>query len=191
MVAGVDEAGRGPLAGPVVAAAVVLPRDFEVSGLDDSKRLTSSKRDLIYTRLTSDPRVAWAVSVVSAEEIDRVNILRATHLAMGRAATQLKPRPAILLVDGLPVPTLDIEHQAVVGGDGLSYSIAAAAILAKVTRDRIMLDFNAKYPQYGFASHKGYGTRMHLERLNLHGPCPIHRFSFAPVAQRRLFPSGE
>lgn len=182
-VAGVDEAGRGPLAGPVVAAAVILPRDHAGLGLDDSKKLTARRRESLCSALTSDPGVRWAVAEASVPEIDRLNILRATHLAMARAVTLLHPAATHALVDGLPVTGLPVPHTALVGGDGLSWSIAAASIIAKVTRDRLMLGLDAQFPQYGFARHKGYGVREHLEALRLHGPSPVHRRSFAPVAQ--------
>ncbi len=182
-VAGVDEAGRGPLAGPVVAAAVILPEDFAPCGLDDSKKLSPARREKLFAAITAAANVQWATSEVGAEEIDRLNILRATHLAMARALNGLPIKPRHALVDGLPVRGLPTEHTAVIGGDGLSLSIAAASIIAKVTRDRIMLALDAKFPQYGFARHKGYGVRQHLEALKIHGPCPIHRRSFAPVAK--------
>lgn len=182
-VAGVDEAGRGPLAGPVVAAAVILPDDYEPEGLDDSKKLTAKKRDKVFAGLTSQPGVAWAWAAANTAEIDSLNILRATHLAMARALEGLAARPQHALVDGLPAQGLPVPHTAVVGGDGLSLSIAAASVIAKVLRDRIMGDLDGEYPQYGFARHKGYGVREHLEALQKHGPCPAHRRSFAPVAR--------
>jgi len=187
-VAGVDEAGRGPLAGPVVAAAVIIETDFlqrEQHGLlghlNDSKKITARRRDLFFDLLTSSEQVICAVSIVAAERIDTVNILRATHLAMAEALQQLQPPPDIALIDGLPVPGLPCASEAIVGGDGRSLSIAAASIIAKVTRDRLMRQLDARYPQYGFAQHKGYGTAAHLAALREHGPCPEHRRSFAPV----------
>lgn len=181
-MAGVDEAGRGPLAGPVVAAAVVLPPEFDGPGLDDSKKLTPGRREALHAALTSHPDVVWAEARAEVEEIDRLNILRATHLAMARALASL-PRPAEhALVDGRPVPGLPVPHTAIVGGDALSLSIAAASIIAKVTRDRLMTALDARFPEYGFARHKGYGVRDHLEALRRHGPSPVHRQSFAPVA---------
>lgn len=186
LVAGVDEAGRGPLAGPVVAAAVILPEDFALDGLTDSKKVSAPKREKIYAILTATAEILWAVAEASVEEIDRLNILRATHLAMARAIEALPRRPDHALVDGLPVRSLPVDHTALVEGDSLSLSIAAASIVAKVTRDRLMIELDAQYPQYGFARHKGYGVREHLEALRKHGPCPAHRRTFAPVAQAQL-----
>ena len=186
LVAGVDEAGRGPLAGPVVAAAVILPEDFALDGLTDSKKVSAPKREKIYAILTATAEILWAVAEASVEEIDRLNILRATHLAMARAVDALARKPDHALVDGLPVRGLPVTHTAVVAGDTLSLSIAAASIIAKVTRDRLMVELDARYPQYGFARHKGYGVREHLEALRNHGPCPAHRRSFQPVAQAQL-----
>lgn len=186
LVAGVDEAGRGPLAGPVVAAAVILPDDFALDGLNDSKKVSAAKREKFYAILTATAEILWAVAEATVEEIDRLNVLRATHLAMARAIENLPRKPDHALVDGLPVRGLPVKHTAMVGGDGLSLSIAAASIVAKVTRDRLMLEIDAHYPQYGFARHKGYGVREHLEALRNHGPCPVHRRSFQPVAQKQL-----
>lgn len=182
-VAGIDEAGRGPLAGPVVAAAVILPTDFKLAGLDDSKKLGPAKRETLYRALTASPGLRWSVAVGEVEEIDRLNILRATHEVMKRAVLSLNPQPAHALVDGLPVPMFPIPQTAITGGDGISMSIAAASILAKVTRDRIMMEWDERLPQYGFARHKGYATAYHLARLRDHGPSPIHRRSFSPVSQ--------
>lgn len=185
-VAGVDEAGRGPLAGPVVAAAVILPDDFDLEGLDDSKKLTHEQREGLYVRLTEDASVIFAIAKGTSEEIGQFNILRATHLAMKRSLDELKKNghpPAHALVDGLPVKGLPVEQTALVGGDGLSLSIAAASILAKVTRDRIMDELDREFPQYGFARHRGYATADHLAMLREHGPCPHHRLGFAPVDQ--------
>jgi ribonuclease HII len=186
LIAGVDEAGRGPLAGPVVAAAVILPDDFHLDGLTDSKKVSAAKREKFYATLTTTPSVLWAVAQATVEEIDRLNILRATHLAMARALEALPQQAHHALVDGLPVHGLRVEHTALVGGDGLSLTIAAASIIAKVTRDRLMVEIDAQYPQYGFARHKGYGVRQHLEALRHHGPCPVHRRSFQPVAQTKF-----
>lgn len=187
-VAGVDEAGRGPLAGPVVAAAVVFRDAGDIPpGLNDSKKLTSKKRDHLFEILTSHPSILWAVSVQDAAVIDRVNILQATHLAMRAACTTLPSPAGHALIDGLPVPDFPLPHTALVGGDALSFSIAAASIIAKVTRDRLMEQLDDQYPGYGFGQHKGYGTATHLRALHGLGPCPIHRRSFAPVAQRELF----
>jgi ribonuclease HII len=182
-VAGVDEAGRGPLAGPVVAAAVILPRAPKIVGLNDSKKLTPRRRESLYAELTLLSGVHWSVASADVDEIDRLNILRATHLAMARALAALPQQADHALVDGLPVSGLPVPHTALVGGDALSTSIAAASIIAKVTRDRLMLDLDARFPGYGFARHKGYGVREHLAALRRHGPSPVHRRSFAPVAE--------
>lgn len=186
-IAGIDEAGRGPLAGPVVAAAVIFLDHQAPDGLNDSKKLTPEKRHVLYDHLTGAAHVRWAVSILDAEEIDRLNILRATHKAMREALEALKESAAHALIDGLPVPSVPIPQTALVGGDGLSLSIAAASVIAKVTRDRIMEEMDTHYPQYGFRDHKGYGTARHLLALREHGPCPIHRLSFSPVAQPELF----
>jgi ribonuclease HII len=185
-VAGIDEAGRGPLAGPVVAAAVVLPEGFEHAALTDSKRLTPAARERIYGELTARADIAWAVAAVGPEEIDRLDILRATHEAMRRALGGLPVRASHALIDGLPVPRFPVPQTAIVKGDALSFSIAAASVLAKVTRDRMMAALDAEFPAYGFAAHKGYPTALHLERLRQHGPCPHHRRSFGPVSQLDL-----
>ena len=186
LIAGIDEAGRGPLAGPVVAAAVILPLGFTHPVLNDSKQLTHRKRDVLYEELTADPAVIWSFSVVDAGEIDRLNILRATHEGMRRAVAGLPMQPEHVLIDGLPVRPFPIEQTALVGGDGLSFSIAAASVIAKVTRDRLMLELDAQFPIYGFAKHKGYGTAAHLAALKAHGPCPFHRRSFLPVREAEL-----
>lgn len=185
-IAGVDEAGRGPLAGPVAAAAVILPRDFRCPDLDDSKKLSAAKRDKLYDHITCQADISWAVATASAEEIDQFNILRATHLAMRRAVAALSPQPDHCLIDGLPVRDFPLPHDAVVRGDGKSLSIAAASIIAKVTRDRIMAEIDRDYPQFGFSRHQGYGTKQHLEALRIHGPCRHHRRSFQPVSQLSL-----
>lgn len=185
-IAGVDEAGRGPLAGPVVAAAVILPETFEHPVLNDSKQLSASAREKIYEEITQRPDVVWSFAVCSPEEVDRLNILRATHAAMRAALQGLARRPEHVLVDGLPVRDLGYPQTALVGGDGQSFSIAAASIIAKVRRDRLMMEFDSQFPGYGFARHKGYGTPEHLAKLAEHGPCPIHRRSFAPVAQTQF-----
>ncbi|MEY3394629.1 MAG: hypothetical protein RL346_865 [Verrucomicrobiota bacterium] len=185
-VAGVDEAGRGPLAGPVAAAAVILPHGFSCPHLDDSKKLTKKKRDELYEEITGNSAVIWAVATVEAEEIDRINILRATHLAMGMALEALTVVPDVALIDGLPVKGLSIPHEALVKGDGKSLSIAAASVIAKVTRDRIMEKIAAEFPLYGFERHQGYGTREHLEAIQQYGPCRYHRRSFQPISQLSL-----
>ena len=186
-VAGIDEAGRGPLAGPLFAAAVVLPAGFRLEGLNDSKKLTAARRERLYTQLTVMPDVHWVSASMPPAEIDRLNILRATHAAMREAWAKLDPRPAHVLIDGLPVPDFPCPQTALVGGDGISLSIAAASIIAKVERDRAMVALDREYPEYGFAKHKGYPTREHFAKLRAHGPCPIHRKSFAPVAQCELW----
>jgi len=193
LVAGVDEAGRGPLAGPVVAAAVIFPSrwsesgvDARLHGLNDSKQLTESQREDFFAVLTAHPEIRFAVSVVDVETIDRINILQATHRAMNEALAQLQPRPEHVLVDGKPVRTMELPHTALVKGDARSYSIAAASVLAKVTRDRMMLEFHERWPAYGFAEHKGYGTEQHLAAIAAHGPCPIHRLTFAPFKPRQV-----
>lgn len=186
-VAGVDEAGRGPLAGPVVAGAVILPDIVEgLNGLNDSKQLTGAKRERLFMALLECEQVVCSVGLASVEEIDQLNILRATHLAMARAVDGLTQKADFCLVDGLPVKGLSIPHRAIVKGDGRSLSIAAASVLAKVTRDRMMIEADIVYPQYGFAKHKGYGTKAHMEALRRYGPCPLHRRSFAPVSQMEL-----
>ena len=185
-VAGVDEAGRGPLAGPVSAAAVILPPGWRCPGLDDSKKLTALKRERLYELITTDASVVWAQAYAEPEEIDRLNILRATHAAMARAVKRLMVEVEHCLIDGLRVRDFPWPHDGIVKGDGKSLSIAAASIIAKVSRDRVMLEFAREFPEYGFERHMGYGTREHLEALRLHGPCRLHRRSFQPVAQLAL-----
>jgi ribonuclease HII len=189
-IAGIDEAGRGPLAGPVSAAAVILPKRFSCRGLDDSKKLTKLQREDFYLRLTEDPKVVWAVAIAEVHEIESLNILRATHLAMRRAVEGLKIAPHHCLIDGLPVRDFSHPHDGIVKGDSHSLSIAAASVIAKVTRDRMMKTLHDQFPHYGFAQHQGYGTRQHLEALRLHGPCSHHRRTFQPVAQLNLFLDG-
>jgi len=184
VIAGVDEAGRGPLAGPVVAGCVVLPDTFDLKGVNDSKKLSEKQREEAYARIL-EGAVSVGVGVADHAEIDAVNILQASWIAMRRAVAALNPQcvPDLLLVDGLPVPNLPCAATLpIVGGDGASASIAAASIVAKVVRDRMMRDFDTVYPGYGFAGHKGYGSSAHREALVRLGPCPIHRRSFAPVA---------
>ena len=171
---GVDEAGRGPLAGPVCAAAVILPEDLMIPGLDDSKRLTARKREELYDILLEES-VSFAVAFASVEEIEERNIKGATYLAMDRAIAELDPAPVLALVDGNDKNLLSVEAIKVVKGDSRCASSAAASILAKVTRDRYMEEMDALYPQYGFAAHKGYGTKAHYDALRTYGPCPIHR----------------
>jgi ribonuclease HII len=185
-IAGVDEAGRGPLAGPVAAAAVILPPHFTCIGLDDSKKISAIRREQLFETITRNPQIIWAIGTADHEEIDRLNILRATHLAMRRAVEALTQTPDHCLIDGLPVRNFPFSHDGIVKGDGLSLSIAAASIIAKVTRDRIMRVVDQEFPQFGFAKHQGYGTKGHLEALRIHGPCRHHRRSFQPVAQLAL-----
>src|SRR3954462_6177522 len=182
-IAGIDEAGRGALAGPVVAAAVVLPEKFKHRKLNDSKQLSPERRDEIYDELASNGEIAWAVGIVDHLEIDRVNILRASHEAMRIALAALVMPPEHVLIDGLPVFPFPFPQTAIIDGDCYSLTIAAASVIAKVTRDRIMRDFCAEFPQYCFDQQKGYSTELHVSRLNEFGPCPIHRRSFEPVAQ--------
>jgi ribonuclease HII len=182
LIAGIDEVGRGPLAGPVVTACVVLPEGFCLDGIRDSKKLSERQRDKAEARIRAEA-VAIGLGIVDPEVIDRINILQATRQAMREAFLSLSPSPDCVLIDGLPVPNFPCASQkAIVGGDGLCASIAAASIVAKVARDRMMQAYDVVYPEYGFAGHKGYGSAKHLEALNSHGPCPIHRRSFAPVA---------
>ena len=186
VIAGIDEAGRGPLAGPVSAAAVVLPKDFVHEVLDDSKKITEKKREVIYEELIDRDDITWAHSYADVDEIDGINILKATHAAMARAAEALDTKPDFCLIDGLAVPNFPFVSEGIVKGDGKSLSIAAASIIAKVMRDRLMVQYAEIYPEYGFEKHKGYGTKQHMEALHKHGPCPLHRKSFAPVAQLLL-----
>ena len=186
-VAGIDEAGRGPLAGPVVVAAVILAPDLPLAGLGDSKKLSATRRETL-APLIRKRALAWAVVDVSPADIDRLNILQATLLGMRQAVERLAVPPALALVDGNRVPDLPCRARAIIGGDGLEPAISAASILAKVARDEIMQVLHRRYPRYGFDRHKGYPTAEHLERLALHGPCPVHRRSFAPV--RRALQAG-
>ena len=182
LVAGVDEAGRGPLMGPVVAAAVILDELNPIKGLADSKKLTPLRRDKLYDEIRAKA-LCCSIAIATAEEIDTLNILQATMLAMKRAVEGLRLKPYKVLVDGNRLPTLAILAEAIVKGDALVPAISAASILAKVYRDRWCADYDLEYPQYGFASHKGYGTAAHLAALREHGACPQHRRSFAPVAE--------
>src|SRR5213079_2285432 len=185
-IAGIDEAGRGALAGPVVAAAVVLPEKFRHRRLNDSKQLAPELREEIYCELVSQAEVRWTIGIVDSVEIDRINILRASHRAMRLAIEALIEPPDHALIDGLPVIPFPLPQTAIIDGDCISLSIAAASVIAKVTRDRMMRDFCAEFPQYSFSQHKGYGTELHLLKLHEFGPCPIHRRSFEPVAQPLL-----
>jgi ribonuclease HII len=195
-VAGADEAGRGPLAGPVVAAVVCLPVEWmqngvprKLQGLNDSKQLTEVEREKFYKFLTTHPDVSFAVSRIEVELIDTINILQASLRAMNEAMLQLSPLPDHVLVDGPHIFSIKNPQTAIIDGDARSYSIAAASVLAKVTRDRLMAEYHSHYPQYGFADHKGYSTPQHLTAIQAHGPCPIHRLSFSPfrVAEPQLF----
>jgi ribonuclease HII len=187
-VAGVDEAGRGPLAGPVVAAAAILPSRWaesglprELDGLNDSKQLAEIQREKFFAFLISCGEVEFAIAQTDATQIDEINILQATHRAMNEALAKLNPPPQHALVDGYAVKTMRVPQTAIVKGDARSYSIAAASVLAKVTRDRLMREFHAQWPEYGFAGHKGYGTAKHLAAIAQFGACPIHRKTFAPL----------
>lgn len=177
-IAGVDEAGRGPIAGPVVAAIAILPPDYHVKGLYDSKAITEKTREEIFALLTSDKSVGWAVGIVDNHEIDRINILQATYKAVYQAYSSLEKRPDFILNDAMIIPRIEISQKKVIKGDAKSASIAAASIIAKVTRDGIMRDYDRKYPQYGFLNHKGYGTAAHIESIRRHGYCEIHRRTF-------------
>ncbi|MDH7570618.1 MAG: ribonuclease HII [Armatimonadota bacterium] len=181
-VAGVDEAGRGPIAGPVVAAAVILPFPCPIAGIDDSKRLSPARREALNEAIHQHA-IAVGVGTAGAALIDRINILEATRLAMRQALAALEPAPDAVLVDAVRLPELPWPHYAVIGGDRLCLSVAAASIVAKVTRDRLLRELDQRYPQYGFAQHKGYPTPQHLECLVRYGPCPEHRRTFAPVRQ--------
>jgi ribonuclease HII len=181
-IAGIDEAGRGPLAGPVVAAAAILPKKTKLPSVNDSKKLSERQRDELRELLLAIPGFRYALAEIQADEIDRLNILKATHLAMRRAVLQL-PETEIAFVDGLKVQDMPVKCRFIVKGDAKSASIASASILAKIHRDAIMLQYAEKYPEYGFDRHKGYGTAEHMVALKKHGPCPIHRKSFAPVRE--------
>jgi ribonuclease HII len=183
-VAGVDEAGRGPLAGPVVAAACIIPSGLLISQVNDSKQVPPHIRAELFKRLTEDHRISYGVGIVDSLEIDRINIYQATIQAMLKAIEALPHQPHCLLVDGLKLPHPTLHVESIVGGDALSLSIGAASIIAKEIRDRIMVGFHEEWPHYGFNQHKGYGTAMHMECIDRHGPCPIHRRSFEPIKTR-------
>ena len=176
-ICGIDEAGRGPLAGPVVAGAVILPKDCEILFLNDSKKLSEKKREALFLEI-QEKAEAWSVGVVGPEVIDEINILQATYQAMREAIAGLKVQPGLLLNDAVTIPGVEIPQVPIVKGDAKSLSIAAASIMAKVTRDHLMVEYDRIYPQYGFAKHKGYGTAAHIAALKEYGPCPIHRRSF-------------
>lgn len=183
-IAGLDEAGRGPLAGPVVAAAVVLPEGFDGEGIGDSKAMSPKAREIMFERIITG--AAYGVGIIGPEIIDEINILRATDAAMRAALKELGAAFDFILLDGKPVPDLPARSLAIVKGDSLSVSIGAASIVAKVTRDRIMVEIDKEFPEYGFAGHKGYCSREHLAALDKYGACPCHRRSFSPVAERIL-----
>lgn len=176
-ICGVDEAGRGPLAGPVAAGAVILPADCEILYLNDSKKLSQKRREELFEEI-KDKAVAWSVGITNAGEIDRINILQATYEAMRKAIAGLSVRPDLLLNDAVIIPDIDIEQVKIIKGDAKSVSIAAASIMAKVTRDHLMEEYDALYPEYGFGKHKGYGTAAHMAAIEEHGLCPIHRRTF-------------
>ena len=177
VICGIDEAGRGPLAGPVAAGAVILPADHDILYLNDSKKLSAKKRDMLFDQIREEA-VSWAVGLVEPARIDEINILQATYEAMRIAIGKLTARPDVLVNDAVTIPGVLIPQVPVIKGDAKCISIAAASILAKVTRDRIMEEMDAKYPEYGFAKHKGYGTKEHMDAIREHGPCPIHRRTF-------------
>lgn len=182
LIAGVDEAGRGPLAGPVVAAVVILDPNIAISGIKDSKKLSANKREQLFN-IICNKSLGFAIAESSVQEIDKVNILQATFLAMQRAVAKLRMQPDEVLIDGNQCPKLPYPTRAIVQGDSLIEAISAASILAKVTRDNYLFTLHEKYPEYGFAKHKGYPTKDHLEALRKHGPCPEHRLSYKPVQE--------
>ena len=184
-IAGIDEAGRGPLAGPVVAAAVILPVCCRLAGVDDSKQLSEAEREQLYAAIV-DTAVGVGIGSADAVEIDALNILEATRLAMHRAIENLAPSPDYLLIDAVTLPSVRLPARPIIKGDMLSMSIAAASIIAKVTRDHLMVAYHERFPQYNFLSHKGYGTEEHLRQLARYGPCVIHRRTFAPVREAIL-----
>lgn len=180
-IAGIDEAGRGPLAGPVVAAACILPEGALFANLNDSKQVSPEEREALFAEITTYPNLIYGIGIIDVKIIDRVNILQATFLAMKKAVESMPIQPDYILIDGNQLPLFDVPSESLVQGDGLSISIAAASIIAKVIRDRMMVELDAKWPHYGFKQHKGYATEQHLEAIQAHGPCPIHRKSFDPV----------
>ena len=182
LIAGIDEAGRGPLAGPVVAAACILPDSTLLAGIDDSKKLSPEERSALFKQILALPGIDCGIGIIDSQTIDKYNILQATFQAMAAAVSKLSRQPDFILVDGNKLPKIAIPGQAIVSGDSLSQSIAAASILAKVTRDELMETYHKMWPLYGFVSHKGYGTEEHLLAIQNYGPCPIHRMSFEPLA---------
>jgi ribonuclease HII len=182
MIAGMDEAGRGPLAGPVAAACVILPEDCLIEGINDSKKLSASQREKLYD-VIYDKAISVGVGIVGEKIIDEINILNATKLAMKQAVSKLSVKPDLILIDAVSLDELDIEQRSIIKGDALSISIAAASIIAKVSRDRIMNEYDTAYPEYGFSKHKGYGTEEHINAIKKYGICPIHRLSFTTKLQ--------
>ena len=177
-IAGIDEAGRGPLAGPVVVGVVILPKESMIEGVNDSKKVSEKKREKIYEEITQDA-ISWSVGMADQNEIDEINILQATKLALKRAIEGLEVKPDLILVDALTnIDTLGIPYKSIIKGDAKNYSIAAASIIAKVTRDRMMYEYDKIYPEYGFAGHKGYGTAKHIAAIKENGPCMLHRKTF-------------
>lgn len=177
-ICGIDEAGRGPLAGPVVVASVIMPKDSMIEGVNDSKKVSEKKREKLYEEITNTA-IAWGVGIVDQREIDEINILNATKKGLTNSLKELEIKPDLILVDALTnIDTLGIPYRSIIKGDAKSYSIAAASIIAKVTRDRIMRQWDELYPEYGFEKHKGYGTKMHIDAIKEYGPCPLHRKSF-------------
>lgn len=177
-ICGIDEAGRGPLAGPVVVAAAIMPKDSMIEGVNDSKKVSEKKRELLYEKITEEA-IAWGVGIIDQKEIDRINILNATKEGLTEAVKSLNVRPDRIIVDALNgIDTLGIPYTSIIKGDAKCYSIAAASIIAKVTRDRIMRQWDEIYPEYGFEKHKGYGTKAHIEAIKQYGLCPLHRLSF-------------
>ncbi len=185
LIAGVDEAGRGPLAGPVVAAAVILPEDFRVEGVRDSKKIPREEREELFWAILLNAR-SIGIGIIDSAEIDRLNILRATMRAMHNALTDLTTMPDIILIDALTVPSIPIKQMPIIKGDAKSASIAAASIIAKVVRDGIMIKYHSIYPRYEFDKHKGYATKAHLDKIEKHGPCPVHRKTFHKVKDLML-----
>ena len=177
-ICGIDEAGRGPLAGPVVVASVIMPKDSMIEGVNDSKKVSEKKREKLYEEITNTA-IAWGVGIIDQREIDEINILNATKKGLTSSLKELEIKPDLILVDALTnIDTLGIPYRSIIKGDAKSYSIAAASIIAKVTRDRIMRQWDELYPEYGFEKHKGYGTKMHIDAIKEYGPCPLHRKSF-------------
>ena len=183
LIAGVDEVGRGPLAGPVCVAAVIMPLDDLIEGVDDSKKLSEKKRNLLFEQI-KEKAVCYSIEMVDEETIDKINILEATKLCMKRAIESLKLRPDVVLIDAISKLDTDVNLRGIIKGDALSYSIGCASILAKVTRDNLMVELAKEYPEYGFEKHKGYGTKVHIEALKEHGPCVHHRLSFLKFLEK-------